>query len=288
MQLSAHEAVLSPRRTPHGHGVVVVLDAELAEQLGTQPGEGRVGLRAAGAEVDAGVVAYDAAVEHDHAVGQDDGLVDVVGHQQHGGLVHLAELAQQRVHPDPGQRVEGTEGLVGEQQLGVADQRAGQRGALLLTAGQLVRPRLLPAGEADLGERLLAPLAGVAGAQAQDDVVEDPLPRQQPRVLEDDRHLLGHLDATRAGHAAVEAREGAQQRALAGAAAAQQGDELARRDLEVEAVEHATGLVEAAVQVGDPDRRSPLLAQLASVRRHDSAFLSMKRTTASAVTPSSA
>ena len=166
----------------------------------------------------------------------------------------------------------------------VADQRAGQRGALLLTAGELVRPRPLAAGEADLGERLRAALGGVAGPQAQHHVVEQALPRQQPRVLEDDRHPLGHLDAAGAGHAAVQPGEGAQERALAGAAATEQGHELAGGDVEVEAVEHATRLVEAAVQVPDPDR----WGQLASVRRHDSAFLSMSRTTASAVTPRSA
>ena len=267
-----------------GHDVVVVLDAELAEELCAQPGEGGVGLRAARAEVDPRVVAYDAAVEHDDAVGQHDRLVHVVGHEQHCGLVHLAEVAQQRVHADPGERVEGAERLVGQQQLRVADQRAGQGGALLLTAGQLVRPRPLASGEADLGERLRASLGGVVGPQAQHDVVEQPLPRQEPRVLEDHRDALGHLDPAVADHSPVQPGQGAEHGALARPAATQQGHELAGRDLEVEAVEHATRLVEAAVQVLDPDR----WGQLASVRRHDSAFLSMRRTTPSAVTPRSA
>ena len=256
VQLPGHEAALSLEVRADGAPgrVVVVLDAELGEQLRPEPGERRVGLRAATVEVDPRVVAYDAVVEHDDPVGQDDRLVDVVGDEQDGRLVHLAELAQQRVHPDPGQRVEGAERLVGEQELGVADERAGQRRALLLTAGELVGPGLLAAGEADLGERLHAALGGVGRTQAEGDVVEDALPRQQPGVLEDDRHLLRDLDAAGAGDAAVEAGERAQQGALARAAAAEQGHELAGRDVEVEAVEHASGLVEAAVQVRDPHR----------------------------------
>ena len=254
VQLSGHEAALSLSRRRGRGDVVVVLDAELGEQLRTQPGERRVGLRAAGAEVDAGVVAYDAAVEHDHPVGQHDGLVDVVGDQQHGRPVPLAQLAEQRVHPDPGQRVEGAERLVGQQQLGVADQRAGQRGALLLAAGQLVGPGLLAAGEADLGQRL-RPRSAASPVEAEHHVVEDALPRQQPGVLEDDRHLLGDLDETGAGDAAVEAGRGPAAACSCRAAATEQGHELTGRDVEVEAVEHAARLVEAAVQAADPHRR---------------------------------
>ena len=51
-----------------------------------------------------------------------------------------------------------------------------------------MRPRLLAAGEADLGERLPAALGGVSGAQAEGHVVEHPLPRQQPGVLEHEGH----------------------------------------------------------------------------------------------------
>ena len=49
----------------------------------------------------------------------------------------------------------------------------------------------------------------------------------------------GHGDLAGAGHVVVEPGERAQQRALAGAAAPEQGHELARRDVEVDAVEHA-------------------------------------------------
>ena len=167
------------------------------------------------------------------------------------GWCTLAQLAQQRVHADPGERVERTERLVGQQQLRVADQRAGQRDALLLAAGQLVGPRLLAAGEADLGERLR-------------DRASDASPARRPSVtLSRTRFhgssreswkttdtFSGTLDHAGAGHVAVEAGERPQQRALA---ASRCGPSSAtnspRCDVEVEAVEHATRLVEAAVQV---------------------------------------
>ncbi len=78
---------------------------------------------------------------------------------------------------------------------------------------------------------------------------------------------------------AVQAGQGAQQGALAGAAAAEQGDELAGRQLQVQPVEHRPLPVDAgqALDAG----------QLASVRRHDNALLSTIRTAASENRPSS-
>ncbi len=57
-------------------------------------------------------------------------------------------------------------------------------------------------------------------------VVTDSLPRQQAWLLEHECPLVRHID--RAAELRVEAAEDAQQRALAGAAAAEDGDELAR------------------------------------------------------------
>jgi hypothetical protein len=61
---------------------------------------------------------------------------------------------QQAMHADPGERVQGAERFVRQEQLWVAHQRPCQRGSLLLATGQLVWPRLLPALEAHLGECL--------------------------------------------------------------------------------------------------------------------------------------
>src|SRR4051812_33862366 len=127
-----------------------LLDPEGAEQVPAYVIEALVGAVAGAVDVDDGLGGDSALVEDDDAVGEHDGLVDVVGDEQDGRPVDLAQAAQQHVHPRPGQRVEGSEGLVGQQELGVAHQRAGQGGALLLAPRQLGGPGPLPAGQADL------------------------------------------------------------------------------------------------------------------------------------------
>src|SRR5690606_25489511 len=174
--------------------------------------------------------------------------------------------------------------LVGEQQLRFAHQRAGQRHPLLLAAGELARPGALTPGQADLGQRFAALGAGAAAAQAEDDVAQHPLPRQQARVLEDDRDLLGHVDHARAGDTVVEPGQGPQQRRLARAAAAQQRHELAGTDLQVQFGQDFAAVEGPRQALGArPGGRD----QSSSVRRHDSALLCTSRTTPSETRPSS-
>ena len=89
-----------------------------------------------------------AVVEHDHPVGERDGLVDVVGDQQDGGLVRGARARASR--PCILSRVRASRapnGSSASSSCGFADQRAGQRDPLLLAAGQLgaARPVSRPA-----------------------------------------------------------------------------------------------------------------------------------------------
>jgi hypothetical protein len=90
-------------------------------------------------------------LEDKHPVGQRDGFVDVVRHEQHTEAVLTPEIKQQRAHAQPGQRVECTERLVEQQQVRLRHQRAGQRNPLRLTTGQRQRPHLGAVGEADIG-----------------------------------------------------------------------------------------------------------------------------------------
>ena len=96
-----------------------------------------------------------AGFENQHPVGQRDGFIDIVGHEQHAEAVLAPEVKQQRAHAQPGQRVEGPERLVEQQQVWLGDQRAGQRNPLRLTAGQRQRPHLGAVGEADVGQRTI-------------------------------------------------------------------------------------------------------------------------------------
>ena len=79
---------------------------------------------------------------------------------------------QQRVHPDARQRVERAERLVRQEQRRLAHQRARQRHALLLAARKRVRPGILAAGQADIGERRPPPLGRIRMAQADGDVLQ--------------------------------------------------------------------------------------------------------------------
>ena len=79
----------------------------------------------------------------DPSVGEQDDAVGVgrrdgvVGDHHDRVAVGVDELAQEREHAAPGAGVERSGGLVGEDHLGPCDERAGDRDALLLAAGEL-------------------------------------------------------------------------------------------------------------------------------------------------------
>ncbi len=114
------------------------------------------------------------------------------------------------MHADAGQGVERPERLVGQQELGAADDGAGQGHALLLAAGQLMRPGALASAELHLGQGLTAACADVGSAKPQHHIVEHALPGQQAGVLEHHRDALGHGDLAGAFGLMVEVGQGAQ------------------------------------------------------------------------------
>ena len=84
----------------------------------------------------------DLAARHDgDAVGQRQRLFLVVGHEDEGDADGALDLAQLDLHLLAQLLVERAQRLVQQQHLGLADQRAGQRDALALAAGQLVGAR---------------------------------------------------------------------------------------------------------------------------------------------------
>ena len=130
-------------------------------------------------------------------------------------------------------------------------QRARQRDALLLAAGELVRIAVAVDAEADELEHLVGPSPprrGVHPAQTQPvgDVVAGRHVREQAVGLEDHAHVavvrrhLGDVlavDEDPTGVGDVEPGERAQRRGLAAARRAQQRDQLTGRHLQVEPVE---------------------------------------------------
>src|SRR5262249_11811674 len=81
-----------------------LVDTELGEQVRAHRDKARIAAEARRRDVDA-FVTRDATVgEHHHAVGEQDRFVDIVGHEEHGRPVAAAELLQQHVHADAGER----------------------------------------------------------------------------------------------------------------------------------------------------------------------------------------
>src|SRR5918997_1526463 len=160
-----------------------------AEEAGDLAGGGAVveGLRL--------VVHLEAAVGNEgYAVGENDGLLLVVGDED-GGVAALALEAQDEVpHLFPEVGVERAEGLVEEQEPRVGDEGAGERYPLLLAARELLRRAVgetlhphAPQGLVDPAPGL--PLGGAAHLEADPDVPGDAHVGEEERLLEDHRRL---------------------------------------------------------------------------------------------------
>ena len=155
------------------------------------------------------------------------------------------------------------ERLVHQDQLGVVDQRAGDRGALLHAAGQLVGIFVFEAGEADHGQQLARPLPAFAVGKAknlrrQQDVLQHPAPFQQQRLLEHHADvarrvegMLARADAHLAGVVVVKTRENLQQRRLAATRRADQRHQLAGLDVETRVRDGEELLVTLAIGLAD-------------------------------------
>lgn len=95
-----------------------------------------------------------ALVEDDHAVGELQGLLLVVGDEDRGEPGLLLDTGEFLAHLDTQPRVEVGQGLVEEEYRGTYGDGAGQRDALLLAAGQLLGLAAGEVGEADQLQRL--------------------------------------------------------------------------------------------------------------------------------------
>ena len=159
----------------------------------------------------------DAAVLDDqHAIGQRDRLGDVMRHQDRGKALIVPDPLQQPLHRNPRQRIERAERLVERQHARPADQRARQRHALLLSAGQHRRPLRPLVVETDLDQRALGARLRVRriplAAEADFDIRQHPRPWQQPRLLEHHADVLRArvlAEADRAGGGGLQARRSA-------------------------------------------------------------------------------
>jgi hypothetical protein len=210
----------------------------------------------------------------DHGIRHDD---DLIRHRQRLGLAVRdhdegdAELALDLLELDHHGLaqivVERAQRLVEQQHRRLADQRAGQRDALLLAARQVVRPAPGERVEADLLQHLHhAAVARVLRhplhLEAELDVLRHRAVREQREALEHHRGVamrwrqVGDVvagDQDLPGGDLLEPADHPQRRRLAAARRAQQGDELAVLDLGVEVDHRADVAVERLADVDQND-----------------------------------
>ncbi|MGY4489097.1 hypothetical protein ACVWWR_008288 [Bradyrhizobium sp. LM3.2] len=171
---------------------------------------------------------------------------------------------QLAAHPDPQERIERGERLVEQEDLRLGDQRAGERHALLLAAGELGRQSAGIGAHCDELEQFagtLVPDSAVDAAhfQGKRNIVEHGQVRKQRVRLEHHRRTaLGGLevgDVLRAKDDVafadrLVARDHAQGRSLAAAGGAEQAAIGACRDLQIDGVDRQRRVV----TLGDGDQ----------------------------------
>ena len=200
-----------------------------------------------------------------------------MGDEDHRGRPALPDPQQLELEDLPRLRVDRRERLVHQQDLRLRREGPGEPRPLLHAAGELIRIRLLEAGEPDELDVLRDRSADVLPRRPGEpepvrDVLVHRLPREEAEVLEDDRDAAGrrrhrgavdpHLARGRQ-HQPVDA---AQQRRLAAAARPDDRHDLALADRHVDVLEDAQR-AEALRETLDLDPRAAGPALLADPRR---------------------
>jgi hypothetical protein len=195
-----------------------------------------------------------------------------VGDQQGGGGPLGPDPLELEVEVLAGHLVEGAEGLVEQEDLGLDDQGPGDGDPLAHAAGQLRRAGVLEALEPDQLDQRVDRLLGHLGAahlQRELDVGPHRPPREQGRVLEGDAEVAAApgdrrglaVDQGAAGGRLLQVGQDAQDRRLAAARRAQQGDEGAVGGGQADVVEGGDRRPLDLELLGEPledDAQSPL------------------------------
>ena len=206
-------------------------------------------------------------VQHGDAVAELERLLLIVRHEDGGDAEIALHAADGLAQLDADLGVERAERLVEQEHRRAIGESARDRDALALAARELLRAPPAEAREPDQLEQLLAPLPALLLGDARDaqrelDVVRHRHVAEERVVLEHeaDAAILGSepgdvaaVEEDLAGVDLGEARDHAQERALAAAARPEQHEELAGRDLERDAVDDR-GVAVALGEVLDADR----------------------------------
>jgi hypothetical protein len=189
-----------------------------------------------------------------------------MGDEQDGRSRAPPEREQLVIEAVAGDLVKRAERLVHEEQLRLADQRPGDGDALALAAGKLVRQPVGQRGKVHQRHQLVA--AVVDGArqaaephlQRQADVVAHAAPGEQRRILEDEadtapradpmRRLAEHTD--RAGKRRDQIGDDPEQGRLAASGRAEDDEQRAGLDREIETGDHGDRLAAAGIADRQP------------------------------------
>src|SRR5882724_1175152 len=181
------------------------------------------------------------ALHHHHAVGQDERLRLIVGHEDHRGTEPLLKPLELHPHLVAQERVEVRERLVEQQHARLGDERPGEGHPLLLAAGELARVSGPERAEPHqlqhaLYARTQLGLPHPAPAEAEGDVLEHGHVREERVRLEDQaevppmdghpRDVLPREDDL-AAVGLDEPGDHPEQRALAAARGPEEGEKLA-------------------------------------------------------------
>ena len=210
-----------------------------------------------------------AVAQHGHPVAQGHGLLLVVGDVEHGRPEPALEPGELGAHLHPQLRVEVREGLVEQEGLRLAHERAAQGHALALASGELGRTALEHGLEAETRRGVGHPARDLRGgraahAQAEAQVLAHALVRVERVALEYHGHVavarrdVGHVALAQPDPAArrrLQAGHQAERRGLSAARRADQHQDLPVGRLQVDPLE---GHVAAGVDLVDllePDGR---------------------------------
>src|SRR6267143_1034504 len=167
--------------------------------------------------------------EDQHAIAEAYRLPRVMSDEQDGQAALLPQALQLLMQKVASDGVESRERLVHQQDIRVLGKRTRQRNALLHAARQLMRTALLEAIEMNAMQQLSSGalalrMLDTAQLERKLDVARGGEPRQQRRLLEDQRHMAVHMRPP--ARWMLQTREDVQQRALARARGAHHANEL--------------------------------------------------------------
>ena len=251
-RLARVEALVQAGEGLAGEGDLVVLQHHAVEDVALADEVGDEGVDRLVVDVDRGADLVDLALGHDDdGVGHGQGLLLVVGDEDEGDARLLLDLLQLDLHVLAELQVQGTERLVEQQDAGLGHEGAGDGHALLLAAGETGDAALLEPGQRHEGEHLAhAAVDLVAGtfllAQGEGDVLIDRQMGEERVLLEHGVHaapVRGDLvdplaeedDVALVG--GLEPADQPQERGLAAARGAEQGEELVVVDVQVDVLE---------------------------------------------------